>query len=54
MSMQKLVCPHCNKEIRTVAVNDNIRMSTTHGTCSKCRKPYAWYGDHGKLIIIKE
>lgn len=54
MSMQKLICPHCRKENGTVAVNDNIQMSTVHRTCSKCGKPYAWYGDYGKLKTMKD
>lgn len=53
MSMQKLVCPHCKKELGTVAVNDKVIMSVSHRTCQKCNKPFSWQGVWGKIKVNK-
>ena len=53
MSMQSLQCPYCGCKA-TVAVNDNIKMSVVHKTCSKCGKSLSWQGVYGKIVIIKK
>ena len=53
MAMQSLICPHCGKENGKRAINEKIRMSVNHKICTFCNKPFSWYGEFGKLIIIK-
>lgn len=53
MSMQVLVCPHCKNVVGTVSVNDKIKMTVNHRTCSKCHKAFAWQGEYGKIRVMK-
>lgn len=52
MSMQKLICPNCNKENGTVSINDHIEMATVKRICSKCHKSYAYKGIFGDIKYI--
>lgn len=54
MSMQKLYCPHCGHPIETVAVNDKVKMSVNHKTCSNCGKSFSWQGDYGRIKIMNK
>lgn len=53
MAMQPLICPHCGKENGKRAINAKIKMSVNHKICTFCNKPFSWYGEFGKLIVIK-
>ena len=54
MSMQKLICPYCGHPIKTVPVNDNIKMAINNTVCPKCHRSFAWYGNYGRIVYINE
>lgn len=49
-----MICPHCRSEVRKSLIFDrNGHASRGSGTCSKCHKPIAWWGENGRAKIAK-